>query len=185
MKGKSGSEMRFFGAKVVFSSLMVVIVAASLVSSTVLAQATPPPQSTPYPSADDINAIARQLYCPVCENIPLDVCETKACIQWRSLIGEKLAAGWSEQQIKDYFVLNYGDRVLAEPPRYGLNWLVYILPVVFFVIGIFVLYRVLRQMRRAKTPVITQTTAPTPGTAREDTYLARVEEALRERKERK
>ena len=28
----------------------------------------------PTPSDDEVNAIARQLYCPVCENTPLDVC---------------------------------------------------------------------------------------------------------------
>jgi cytochrome c-type biogenesis protein CcmH len=27
----------------------------------------------PTPSDDEVNAIAKQLYCPVCENIPLDV----------------------------------------------------------------------------------------------------------------
>jgi cytochrome c-type biogenesis protein CcmH len=177
--------MGFFNSKAVFSSLFLAMVAVSLVNSAALAQATPPPQSTPSPSADDINAIARQLYCPVCENIPLDVCETTACEQWRALIGQLLAEGKNEQEIKDYFVLNYGDRVLAEPPRYGLNWLVYILPVVFFVIGIFILYRVLRQMRRAKAPVNPQIPDKPSGVTQEDTYLARVEEALRERKERK
>lgn len=92
-------------------------------------------------SDDDVNAVAKQLYCPVCENIPLDVCGTQACAQWRELIREKLAQGWNENEIKEYFVLQYGDRVLAEPPRSGLNWLVYILPPVAFLAGIFILYR--------------------------------------------
>ncbi|NQS91637.1 MAG: hypothetical protein HQ574_04445, partial [Chloroflexi bacterium] len=35
------------------------------------------------PTDDDVNAIAKQLYCPVCENIPLDACGTAACEQWR------------------------------------------------------------------------------------------------------
>ena len=65
------------------------------------------------PSDDEVNAIAKDLYCPVCENVPLDVCPTQACAQWRALIREKLIDGWSEQQIKQYFVDQYGDRVLA------------------------------------------------------------------------
>jgi cytochrome c-type biogenesis protein CcmH len=185
VNSSTGSKKSSVRIAWVFASLSLVMIATTIISSVVFAQSAPQPQTTPYPSADDINAIARQLYCPVCENIPLDVCETKACEQWRGLIGEMLANGKSEQEIKDYFVLNYGDRVLAEPPRYGLNWLVYILPVVFFVIGIFVLYRVLRQMRRAKTPVSASSTKPTTDTPQEDTYLGRVEEALRERKERR
>ena len=37
------------------------------------------------PTDDDVNAVAKQLYCPVCENIPLDACGTAACEQWRGL----------------------------------------------------------------------------------------------------
>ena len=77
----------------------------------------------PTPSDDDVNAIARQLFCPVCENTPLDVCPTQACAQWRALIREKLSQGWTADQIKQYFADQYGARVLAEPPQQGLNWL--------------------------------------------------------------
>jgi cytochrome c-type biogenesis protein CcmH len=49
----------------------------------------------PQPVTDDqVNAVARQLYCPVCENIPLDVCPTQACAEWRELIRLKLSEGW-------------------------------------------------------------------------------------------
>ena len=68
------------------------------------------------PTDDDVNAVAKELYCPVCENTPLDVCPTQACEEWRQLIYDKLALGWNEEQVKIYFVDQYGDRVLAEPP---------------------------------------------------------------------
>ena len=51
------------------------------------------------PTDDDVNAIAKQLYCPVCENIPLDACGTQACEQWRGIIRDRLAEGWTEEQI--------------------------------------------------------------------------------------
>jgi cytochrome c-type biogenesis protein CcmH len=79
-------------------------------------------------SDDQVNAVARQLYCPICENISLDVCPTEACARWRELIREKLAAGWSVTQIKTYFASQYGDQVLPEPPLQGFNWLAYLLP---------------------------------------------------------
>ena len=93
------------------------------------------------PTDDDVNAVAKQLYCPVCENTPLDVCPTEACRQWRELIRTQLSEGMTEQQIKDYFVANYGARVLSEPPRTGLNWLVYILPPAIILLGAFFLFR--------------------------------------------
>jgi len=56
------------------------------------------------------------------------VCPTQACAQWRATIGDKLAAGWSDQQILDYFVAQYGERVLARPSTHGLNVLVWVIP---------------------------------------------------------
>src|SRR4030042_966558 len=98
----------------------------------------------PTPSDDDVNAIAKGLYCPVCENIPLDVCPTQACAQWRETIRLKLSAGWSEQQIKDYFVEQYGARVLATPPATGLNWLGDVIPPLAFFCGAVLLFWGLR-----------------------------------------
>ncbi len=93
------------------------------------------------PSDDEVNAIAKNLYCPVCENVPLDVCPTLACQQWREQIADKLAQGWNEQQIYDFFVQQYGDRVLAAPPARGLNWLIYLLPPAAILFAAFFLYR--------------------------------------------
>jgi cytochrome c-type biogenesis protein CcmH len=118
--------------------LFVSVVVLSLLPASVgYAQQTEPN----FPSDDDVNAIARQLYCPVCENVPLDVCGTQACAQWRELIREKLVEGWTEDQIIDYFSNQYGDRVLAQPPARGLNWLVYIIPPLVFFAGAIFLYR--------------------------------------------
>jgi cytochrome c-type biogenesis protein CcmH len=126
----------------------------------------------PAPSDDAVNSVARELYCPVCENTPLDVCSTQACAQWRDLIRQKLSEGWTRDQIKDYFVQQYGDRVLAEPPRQGLNWLVYVIPPLAFLVGVYILFRVLRQTRRVVP-------APRIQPSLDDPYVARLEEELR------
>ncbi len=147
--------------------LLVVLLPAGIASAQ---------EPVPTPSDDDVNAVAKELYCPVCENIPLDVCPTQACAQWRDLIRLKLAEGWSEADIKDYFVDQYGARVLAEPPRSGLNWLVYIVPPVLLALGVFILYRTLRSMRNTA-----ETIAPAPPVGHDNDYLNRVEEELRKR----
>ena len=156
---------------VAWSAAILLVVVGRPVAA--LGQAPQPPQ----PSDDQVNAIARQLYCPVCENIPLDVCPTQACMQWRELIREKLSAGWTEQQIKDYFVQQYGDRVLATPPPRGLNWLAYILPPVLILLGAYILYRVLLSWKRAAAPPGAQPPETPP--ASQDEYVARLEEELR------
>jgi cytochrome c-type biogenesis protein CcmH len=134
----------------------------------------------PTPSADDVNAIARQLFCPICENTPLDVCPTDACRDWRELIRQMLAQGKTQNEIKQYFVDHYGGRVLSEPPRAGLNWLVYVVPPVAILMGIFLLFRAFRTWKRIPPKQDTGTKASS-GTATEDEYALRLEEELRKR----
>ncbi len=153
-------------------SITLTLLLALAMVTTAVAQSGDPSTIT----EDQVNAIAKQLYCPVCENIPLDVCGTQACAQWRELIREKLALGWSEEQIKEYFVLQYGDRVLAEPPARGLNWLVYLVPPVAFVAGVFVLYRGIQSWRGMSKQ---QETEPQHLETPADDYISRLEEELR------
>ncbi|MDF1499728.1 MAG: cytochrome c-type biogenesis protein CcmH [Anaerolineales bacterium] len=101
-----------------------------------------------FPTDNDVNAIAKQLYCPVCPNTPLDVCETKACQDWRAQIRDQLEEGWTEDEIIDYFVVEYGERVLAEPRRAGFTSLVWILPLIAAAVGAGAAWQVLRLWRR-------------------------------------
>ncbi len=131
----------------------------------------------PTPSDDEVNAIAKNMYCPVCENIPLDACSTTACIQWREQIRDKLNQGWTEEEIYDYFVLQYGDRVLASPPRRGLNWLIYILPPLAFIAGAYVLYRGFQSWRKP----VDELEEDAADLSTEDEYVSRLEDELKRR----
>ncbi len=130
------------------------------------------------PSDDQINAVAKKLYCPVCPNTPLDVCETKACDDWRAQIRDELSAGWSEQQIIDYFVAQYGERVLAEPQRTGFTSLVWMLPVLAILFGLVLVWQVLKNWRVAKQKSVLN---PPPASVSPET-LARIEKELQEMK---
>lgn len=162
-----------YRAAPLWGAIFFLLILVALLTSPVSAQGGQPPTD------DDVNAIAKELYCPVCENTPLDVCATQACAQWRDLIRLKLSQGESEEQIKQYFVENYGARVLNEPPREGLNWLAYLVPPVIILIGVGFLVRALRMMKK---PVVT---APAEGPRVEapaDDYIARLEEEVRKEK---
>lgn len=148
---------------------------ALLFSQTALAQ-DPTPS---LPSDDEVNAIARQMYCPVCENTPLDVCPTQACAEWRELIRDKLAEGWSEEQIEAYFVEQFGARVLATPPARGLNWLVYIVPPIVFLAGIYILYRAFQAWRKPAPAAVDEGVSQTAPDS-DDEYINRLEEELRQ-----
>ncbi len=133
---------------------------------------------------DDINRVAKQLYCPVCENTPLDVCETQACADWREQIGELLAAGYSDQEVINYFTERYGDRVRALPRQAGFALWVWILPVVGTLAGIGIMIQLFRRwMGRRTVATATIPVEPSPVRASSDLpedYVARLERELRE-----
>lgn len=149
----------------------LVVLLGAVFSSPVLAQ-----DPIPTPSDDEINAIAKRMYCPVCENIPLDVCATEACEQWREMIGEKLTEGWTEDEIFDYFVKLYGDRVLAEPPRTGINWLIYILPPLLVAVGVYVIVRGFRMWNKPVDSLVTDAAE-----VLDSDYISQMEEELKKR----
>lgn len=130
------------------------------------------------PTDDEVNKIAKQLYCPVCESTPLDVCPTEACRQWRELIRSQLAEGKSEEEIKQYFVDQYGARVLDEPPN---RWASYLVPVIAFLAGAFMLFRGFKMWLKpvgAEAGEGEQEADSVP----QDDYIRKMEEELKKRK---
>ncbi|MBN8593212.1 MAG: cytochrome c-type biogenesis protein CcmH [Anaerolineae bacterium] len=149
------------------------------------------PITTPEPGAvvdtsavsdDAVNAVAASLYCPVCENIPLDVCPTEACIQWREEIRIQLAEGQSEQQIITNFVDRYGDRVVGVPEDPLLRGLSLITPwligAVVLVAGVSILIR----WRRGQRGTLATTTGTVSTLDDEASYRARLESDLIKRR---
>ena len=133
------------------------------------------------PTDDEVNAIAHKLYCPVCENTPLDVCPTDACKDWRELIRSMLADGKTENEILQHFVDQYGDRVLAAPPlTTKFNWLIYLLPPAIILAGVIILFRSLKEWTRPKAAAAA--TSEERSEASPDDYVARLEEELKKQK---
>jgi cytochrome c-type biogenesis protein CcmH len=104
-------------------------------------------------SDDEVNAVASQLYCPICENIPLDVCPSQACADWRELIREYLAQGWSVDQIKEYFSTQYGWNVLNVPPPVGINWFIYVGPPIILAAGVITVFLLIKNSKKGLVPV--------------------------------
>ena len=163
-----------------FYAIFFALVLSVLLAGRAFAQGGQPPTD------DEVNAVAKQLFCPVCENTPLDVCPTQACAQWRDQIRSMLGEGKTEAEIKQYFVDTYGDRVLNEPPLTGLNWLAYIVPPLAILFGALMVARTLKGMKKpkAQAPAMSadsEAQSPQPESPADD-YVARFEEEVRRRK---
>lgn len=90
----------------------------------------------------------KSLMCPVCPGESIDQSQNPLAVQMRAIVDEKLALGWSEREIKDFFVERYGPSVLMEPPSAGFGIAAWIVPPLAFALAIASLYLTLRWMRR-------------------------------------
>lgn len=138
---------------------------------------------------DEVNEVAQDIYCPVCESTPLDVCPTPACADWRELIRVKLSEGQSRAEILDYFARQYGDGVLANPPRRGMSLIVlWVLPVVGVLLALLLFSRLLRGLHSRTTaevfPSLPRSPAPLQPKSTSDPslddYITRVEKEIGE-----
>jgi cytochrome c-type biogenesis protein CcmH len=133
------------------------------------------------PTPNEINQIAKGLWCPLCNGVRLDNCELQACIQMKEVIGQKLDAGESEEQIRTYFVEQYGDVVLGAPSSQGFNRLAWILPILAAAVGLGWLVYFVRSVTRKRSVAGAAATArheSTPESSQDD-YLRRVDEEMR------
>lgn len=102
---------------------------------------------------DDVNRVARQMFCDVCEGIPLDECESIACVQWREEIARQLGEGRTDDEVIDYFVDRYGAEVAAIPRDTTDRLIAFAAPavviVLFSVVGIFQVRRLRQRGQQA------------------------------------
>lgn len=140
---------------VVISVVLIVTVLFVVGGSSAFAQTATPAEEPPMRAvtADEVNEVARGIWCPLCSGVRLDACELKACQQMKDVIAIKLAEGEDAESIKAYFVEQYGPQVLGEPPRQGFNWLAWILPVVAVIGGGYLFWRTTQRMMKPVGPL--------------------------------
>jgi cytochrome c-type biogenesis protein CcmH len=140
--------------------------------------------STPIPISDDqVNAVARNLYCPVCENTPLEVCPTDACARWREQVRELLGQGETETQVRQYFIDHFGMRTVGTPTDPTSVLLTTGLPFGLILIAALLIVWQFLRWYRARPKLVTDI-EPAPDDANSiapDDYQARIEAELRKK----
>ena len=87
--------------------------------------------------------VGSRLRCPVCQGLSIADSPASMAVNMKGEVRELLARGYSDEQVIDYFEHSYGQFVLLDPPRRGINWLVWALPVLLLRAGAFFIRRVL------------------------------------------
>jgi cytochrome c-type biogenesis protein CcmH len=92
--------------------------------------------------------INRELRCLVCQNQTIADSNATLAQDLRREVRDMIAAGRTDDEIRDFMIERYGDFVLYRPRMTTGNFLLWAAPVLLLVIGAFVLVRVVR--RRAQ-----------------------------------
>ncbi len=82
-----------------------------------------------------------QVKCLVCEGQVIENSNSGVAFELRKLIREQIQTGLSDKDIKNYLVSNYGPEILTSPPLNKHTLLLWLLPLIFFVIGFFVILK--------------------------------------------
>jgi len=73
-------------------------------------------------------ALSYEIRCVVCQSQSVAESDADIARDMRVLIREQIAAGKSDQEIRDYLVARYGDFVLFEPPFKSSTYVLWIGP---------------------------------------------------------
>ena len=106
---------------------------------------------------EKVREIAKTLRCTVCQTENIWESGAPLAHQMRDAVRERVIQGQSAEEIRAYFHSRYGDYIMMEPPKHGLNWLVWAGPFVLLLFGGIMLYRELGRW-------VSGTPAPPPET---------------------
>ncbi len=74
-----------------------------------------------------LEELEKELICPTCHAL-LALSDAPVADQIRASISERIEAGDTKSEIKDALVAEFGEAVLAAPPKEGVNLLAWLLP---------------------------------------------------------
>jgi len=96
--------------------------------------------------------VAALLRCPVCQGLAVGDSPAGMAVKMKRQVKDLVAAGYDEEQILAYFERSYGEFVRLEPPLRGVNWLVWLAPLVGLIAGALVVGWALRAPRAPASP---------------------------------
>ena len=102
-------------------SKLILLLSCTLVIACIALLGCSGAQSDVSQSEQRAQALNKSIMCPVCPGESIDQSQVARAVQMRGIVNEKLAAGWSDEQVQQFFVERYGPSVLLEPPAEGME----------------------------------------------------------------
>jgi cytochrome c-type biogenesis protein CcmH len=116
-----------------------------LVALTGPAAAADPSERLADPALEQrARAISEELRCLVCQNQSIDASDAQLAKDLRIIVRERIAAGDSDDAVRDFLVARYGEFVLLRPRAHGVGLLLWVLPPLLLLMagaGLFLAFR--------------------------------------------
>lgn len=136
-------------------------------------------QATPLTPAQEALAVRLEgkLIAPCCWVQTVDQHQSEASDQVKAQIRMLVAQGPGEDEILDSFVAQYGEKILASPRARGFNAIVYVLPLVAFLVAAGAVTILVMRWRRRPAPEASAVAAA-PGSTADEALRTRLEDEL-------
>ena len=85
--------------------------------------------------------ITKNLRCLICQGQSVYDSDSEFANSLKALVDEKIQEGFSEKQIYDYFKEKYGDWILYDPGINKNTYVLWLLPLLIFLIGGAIIYK--------------------------------------------
>jgi len=83
--------------------------------------------------------ISKNIRCMVCQNQSIDDSSSSIARDLRILIRNKIEEGKEDKEIYKFLTERYGDFILLKPPLKNNTIVLWFLPFIFFIVGIFII----------------------------------------------
>jgi len=84
--------------------------------------------------------ISKNIRCMVCQNQSIDESNASLAKDLRILIRDKIKEGNKDEEIYKFLTDRYGDFILLKPPLNSKNLILWFLPFIFLIFGIYIVF---------------------------------------------
>ena len=87
-----------------------------------------------------IKALVDELRCPTCQGLSVKDSEAGFSVSIRNKAEEMVRQGYSDDEIRGFFVKRYGEWILRAPPKEGFNLILWALPGAAILFGLWMVF---------------------------------------------